>query len=171
MTPSYSRSRSTTFTRVHARYMAAKVATDLKRMQRFYGLPNDDDIERYETELVELLVSGYLSLATYGFYREGGWIAPTVEYTATELSTGAIDDDPGRIPPNADVGRASFYSYVMYTSAWAELTPDEREQFEATLPFRRTTAPRPGVNGYLVQDRTYSSGGRSLLRSSVRSSP
>lgn len=169
MTLSYTRSRSDTFTRVHARRMAAKVATDLKRMQRFHGAPSDTDIADYEIELVELLAAGYLREATYGFRRDGNWIPPTVQYTATELSAGTTDDDPGRIPPNANITGASFYSYVTYSAAWDLLTSDERERFKNTLPFRRTNAPRPGVNGYLAQDRTYSSGGRALIRSSVRS--
>jgi hypothetical protein len=41
MTVSYTFSESTTFTLTHAKHMAAKVATDLKRMQRLYGYPSD----------------------------------------------------------------------------------------------------------------------------------
>ena len=43
----YSYTQTTTFTITHARHLVAKVATDLKRMQRFYGSPNDDDIVDY----------------------------------------------------------------------------------------------------------------------------
>ena len=44
MSYSYSLSESATFTVTHARDMAAKVATDLKRMQRFYRFPSDSEI-------------------------------------------------------------------------------------------------------------------------------
>ena len=39
MSYSYTLTETTTFTVTHARHMAAKVATDLKRMQRLYGEP------------------------------------------------------------------------------------------------------------------------------------
>ena len=41
MSNSFTISEATTFTITHARHMAAKVATDLKRIQRFYGKPSD----------------------------------------------------------------------------------------------------------------------------------
>jgi len=47
-------SDSVSFTVTHARHMAAKVATDLKRMQRLYGAPSDPSIADYEGELIEL---------------------------------------------------------------------------------------------------------------------
>ncbi len=58
MTGSYTQSSTSTFTITHARHMAAKLAADLKRMQRFYGAPSDDRIAAYETEVVELLKAG-----------------------------------------------------------------------------------------------------------------
>ena len=41
---SYTVAETQTFSVTHARHMAAKVATDLRRMQRFYGYPSDADI-------------------------------------------------------------------------------------------------------------------------------
>ena len=41
MSSSFTLTETTTFTLTHARHMAAKVATDLKRLQRFYGRPGD----------------------------------------------------------------------------------------------------------------------------------
>ena len=41
MSYSFTESESTSFTVTHARHMAAKVATDLKRLQRLYGRPGD----------------------------------------------------------------------------------------------------------------------------------
>ena len=48
MSYSYTTTATNTFTVTHARHMAAKVATDLKRMQRFYGSPSDGRINEYE---------------------------------------------------------------------------------------------------------------------------
>jgi hypothetical protein len=36
------------------------------------------------------------------------------------------------------------------------------------MPFYRTGMAQPAVNGYLVDDKTYSAGGRALGRASVR---
>lgn len=170
MSYSYTQSETTTFTETHARHMAAKVATDLKRMQRFYGNPSDNDIAEYETEAIELLKKGYLGTVAYGFKRNGDWVEPMVKYSARDLAgANANDDDPGRIKPGIDIAGASFYSYLTYSSSWNSLTDEEKENFKKALPFFRNGAGEPGVNGYLESDKVYSSGGRALDRSSLRS--
>jgi len=165
---SYTLTASDTFTVTHARHLAAKVATDLKRLQRFYGAPSDAKIVEFEMEVVELLKKGYLGTVTYGYKREGKWITPTLRYTASELSSGT-SDDPGRVRPGADTSGASFYSYLTYSAKWDRLSSAERDAFKRSLPFQRSNAAEPGVNGYFVSDRTYSAGGRELGRSSVLS--
>lgn len=170
MSYSHTISETTTFSVTHARHMAAKVATDLKRMQRFYGKPSDTDIANYEKEAIELLKAGYLWTVTYGFKRNGEWIEPTLRYTARNLYGSIADDnDPGRVRPNADIDGASFYSYLKYSNSWFKLPDKDKEFFEEKLPFKRGTADEPGVNGYFNNDRIYSAGGRALDRASVRS--
>ena len=85
MSDSYTISETETFTVTHARHMAAKVATDLKRMQRLYGSPSDASIAQYEAEVIEFLKDGYLGTVSYGFRRNGKWIEPTLRYTARDL--------------------------------------------------------------------------------------
>jgi len=98
MSLSFTVSETTSFTVTHARHMAAKVAADLKRMQRLYNQPTDIDIADYETEVTELLKSGYLGTLTVGFKRDNAWIEPTLRYTARDLAgSSSNDDDPGRI--------------------------------------------------------------------------
>jgi hypothetical protein len=46
MSSSYTTTDTESFTLVHARYIASKVATDLKRFQRFYGSPSDAWIDK-----------------------------------------------------------------------------------------------------------------------------
>jgi len=170
MTDSYTLSDTTTFTITHARHIAAKVATDLKRMQRFYGKPSDSEIANYELEIIEFLAEGFLGTVAYGFHCNGKWIEPTLEYTAHDLAgLPAEDEDPGRIRPGADITGASFYSFLTYSDAWNYLSEDEKKKFRERLPFIRTGAEEPGVNGYFSNDRTYSAGGRALRRASVRS--
>lgn len=170
MSYSFSYTESSTFTVTHARHMAAKVATDLKRMQRFYGIPSDASIASYEAEVTELIKAGYLGTVTYGFKKDGNWIEPTLRYTARDLAgASANDDDPGRIRPGANISGATFYSYLTYSAAWDQLTQPQQDAFKATLPFARGGAAEPGISGYLANDRTYSSGGRALDRACVRS--
>ena len=93
---------------------------------------------------------------------------PTLTYTSSELSS-SDNDDPGKIRPNKDVSNASFYSYLIYSVQWDSLPSEEKNSFKCFLPFQRTGADEPAIDGYLESDRTYTSGGRSLSRSSVRS--
>lgn len=168
MSYSYTASESNTFTIVHAKHIAAKVATDLKRMQRFYGEPSDRKIEEFETEIIQLLKCGYLNTVTYGFKKKGSWIEPTLRYSASDLD-GAANDDPGRIRPGKNITDADFYSYLMYSPAWSNLTVEEKSIFKNSLPFYRGGADEPSINGYLDNDRIYSAGGKALSRASVRS--
>jgi hypothetical protein len=162
MSSSFTLSESTTCTLTHAKHMAAKVATDLKRLQRLYGFPSDGDITNYEAEVIELLKAGYLGTLTVGFRRDDDWIEPTLKYTARDLAGAAADDDdPGRIMPGANIDGASFYNYLTYSLAWHGLTATEQDAFKKRMPFYRSGAPEPGVDGYLAPDRTYSAGGRS----------
>ena len=170
MSYSYTTSETTTFTVTHARHMAAKVATDLKRLQRLYGAPSDTWITEYESELTALMKGGYVETVTYGYRRDGGWIEPTLRYTARDLAGGtSCDDDPGRIRPGADITGASFYSYLTYSWRWSTLTSTEKTTVQQGLPFQRGDANEPVVHGYLSDDRTYSAGGRALNRATVRS--
>jgi hypothetical protein len=169
MSYSFTTTETKTFTLTHARHLAAKVAADLKRLQRLYGNVSDERITQFEGEATELLRQGYLGTVTYGFKRDGSWIEPTLRYTANELANGDKDDDPGRVRPGVDVSGASFHSYLTYSAAWWVLTADERATIKGGLPVQRTDQTEPQVNGYFVDDKTYSSGGRSLGRASVRS--
>lgn len=169
MSASLTITEANTFTLTHAKYLASKVKTDLKRIQRLYDRPADRAIDEYEAEAIAMLKAGYLQTVTYGFQRDGKWVEPTLVYSAADVAGwAASDDDPGRIRPGADTMGASFTSYLTYTPAWSNLTPTEQDSFKQGLPFQRTGAPTPGINGYLIQDRTYSAGGQSLSRSSVR---
>lgn len=170
MSNSYTYTDSITFTLTHAKHIAAKVATDLKRLQRLYGEPSDLMITKYEAEIIELLKLGYLKCVTYGYRRDGQWIEPALRYSSRDLAGGiADDDDPGRVRPGANVAGATFYSYLNYSSAWHGLTSAQRAAVEQQLPIARPGAEEPTVNGYLTNDRTYSAGGRALNRASVRS--
>ena len=163
-------SESTSFTLTHAKYLSSKVATDLKRIQRFYPRPTDAEIANYESELTALLKGGYMKTVVYGYQRDGQWIEPTLRYTDKDILGGTgIDNDPGKIMPNANIAGASFTSFLIYSQAWWDLTEAQRHAFKSEQPFYRGNGNEPTVNGLMIEDKTYSSGGRALNRASVRS--
>lgn len=165
---SYTYSQSQTFTETHAKHLAAKVSSDLKRMQRFYGSPIDSWISDFEEEVVQLLKKGFLGEVIYGFQRENKWIEPTLRYTAKELANSSIDEDPGKVRPGADISNASFYSFLTYSDAYVRASQDEKERTKANLPFERGISDKPGANGYFTNDRTYYSGAKGLDRASLK---
>lgn len=170
MTNSYTFTKSDTFTETHAKHIAMKVATDLKRVQRFYGKPIDSFIIEHSMEIIMLLKAGFLKRIIYGFQRHGEWIEPTLRYTASNLNNiYENDDDPGKITLGKDISGARFTSFLEHSSSWFELSPDKKNEFEKKLPFQRGFGTEPQVNGYLVRDLTYSAGGKAIYRESVRS--
>ncbi|MGF6531036.1 hypothetical protein P3T20_001817 [Paraburkholderia sp. GAS206C] len=170
MSYSFTTTETRTFTLTHARHLAAKVSADLKRLQRLYGHITDERIAEFEGEVTELLRQGYLGTVTYGFQRDDKWIEPTLRYTASDLADSGTDDDPGRVLPGKDVSGAQFHSYLTYSAAWDALTAEQRTAVKQQLPLQRVSGSNAAVsNGYFFDDKTYSSGGRSLGRASVRS--
>lgn len=167
---SYTATGTDTFTITHARYIASKVATDLKRFQRFYeGVPSDGTIDSYEAELVGLLKHDAIDYVVYGFQRNSLWTPASVRYRALPGGSLLADDDPGKIRPGIDVGGARFTSFLSYSSAWFAIPEAERERIAQGLPFQRTTMTTPGLErGAWIDDLSYAAGGRGLGRSSVR---
>jgi hypothetical protein len=159
---------NTTFTITNAKYLASKIATDLKRIQRFYGHPTDKQISDYETEITELLKEGYLDNITYGFRRNGIWIKPSIKYDSIELSNGNTDDDPGKIVVGADISNATFGSFLCKNKKWDNLSQVERDNFLKKLPLQRTDGSTPQSDGHFSNDLTYGSGGKSINRSSLK---
>ena len=166
---SYTTTETSSFTVTHARYIASKVATDLKRFQRFYNSPSDDLIDRYEGELAGLLKHDAVDYVVYGFQRNSLWTPASVRYRAIPGGTLMADDDPGKIRPGVDVSGAGFTSFLSYSAAWWSMTDAERQNIRKDLPIQRSTASAPNLEtGAWADDLSYSAAGRGLGRSSVR---
>lgn len=163
----YTFTATSTFTRTSARHIASKVVTDLRRMNFYYGLPTETEIEHYYSELVELLALGYVESVEYGFKRNGRRIVSVFYEVRADGSL--ADDRAGGVHARADITGASWFSFLTYNSKWSQLSEGERARIEATLPIRRTTgqAPQDG-NGYWVTDRTYSADGVGVQRRAFR---
>jgi hypothetical protein len=106
MTSSYTTSATQTFSLSNARYVASKVATDLRQLQRSYGRPSDNDIQAYAEEIAILAYHGYVDKVIYGFKRGISWIL-TLEYIAVNGTLNA-DDRAGGVYRYADIGGADF---------------------------------------------------------------
>lgn len=162
------RSATESFTLTQAKYLASKVTADLKRFQQRYGLPSDDDINDYGTELALLLRDGYVSAYEFGYKRDEQRIV-SCYYSVNSAGQLTADDRPGGIYTDADITGARWFNYLWRSSAWSSLSEQEKERITAGLPFRRVScdAPKDG-NGYWQEDRTYSSTGVSLVRKTFR---
>lgn len=169
MTLSYTTSRTETFTVAHAREIASRVATDLKRLQRFYGSPPDEWVDAYDAELVHLLKNDVVGSVVYGFKRNGKWTAATLRYTALAGGVLSASDDPGKILPGSDIGGAVFSSFLTYNARWSNLSDREQATIAQGCPFQRSEGAAPPLEaGYWVDDHKYTAGGRGLGRSTVR---
>ena len=164
----YTTTRSETFTVTHARHIAIKIATDLKRLQRFYGRPSDSSIENYEREAISLLQHDFLDSVTYGFRNpSNGQCIVALKYVAQQ-GRGLLDDAPGRIPVGVDIDGCRFYSFLSYSGKWTELTESQQRDFyrQSGVAFWRVAGEEP--NAYWGSaDKAYSAGGRGVSRYTV----
>lgn len=158
------------FTRTEARYLASKVAADLRQMQCFHGRPSDTEIEEYIEELTELIVGGYLASVEYGFQKNNGW-AVALRYVVLSDGTLSQDERAGRVSPFANTSGASWYSYLRRTDKWWRLSNSERQQVENAIPVKRSGAPEPSTGaGYWVPQKVYSTNGVGLTRYTFQTS-
>ena len=162
------RTLTATFTITHARYVTSKIKTDLKLLQKAYGDPTDLRINDFGEEAALLLRDGYLGEVTYGYRRNGNWIL-ALRYVGQSDGTLEADDRAGKVPRGVDVSGAGFYSYLIYSQAWYKLSQDKQQTLEQTLPIKRTPGEPLGTNGgYWTTDRTYSSNGIGVARSTFQ---
>ena len=125
----------TTFTVTHARHMAAKVATDLKRMQRLYGSPSDAEIADYEAEAdraAEGRLSRHRDLRLSPQRRLDR--ADAALHGAGSRGAAANDDDPGRIRPGANIAGATLLHLSdLQRARGTTLTAAEQSAFKTHL--------------------------------------
>ena len=162
------RTHTATFTINQARYITSKIKADLKLLQKAYGDLSDSRIHDFGEEAALLLRDGYLGTVTYGYRRNGDWIL-ALHYVARRDGTLEADDRAGRVPRQVDVSGAGFYSYLTCSPAWDNLTRAQQQAVGAELPISRSSASPPGASGgYWSTDRTYSSKGTGVTRSTFQ---
>lgn len=157
-----------TFTRTHAKHLAAKVIADLYQCSMLYDRPDEDAIEDYETELIERLANEYVFTYEFGFKSDGKRLL-SWHYTVGPDGGLHGDSDAGGIYAKGKVATATYFNFLTPSSTWNNLSAARQSMFESTLPFQRTlgSAPVDGY-GYWQVDHGYSAGGVRVERRTFR---
>jgi hypothetical protein len=165
---SYSFTTTSTFTRTHAKHLAAKVIADLYQCYVLYDRPSVGDIGDYETELIEMLASEYVASYEFGFKKDGKRVL-TWRYTVGSDGGLHSDSDAGGIYAKATVAGASYYNFMSYSDKWSGLSESQRSSFKSSLPVQRTNGSLPDDgDGYWQTDHGYNAGGVRVERKTFR---
>ncbi|HEY7830658.1 MAG TPA: hypothetical protein VIC06_08860 [Solirubrobacteraceae bacterium] len=162
MSGSYSESES--FTIAHARHVCSRVAADMRQMNRYYGYPDESEIDNYLEELAQHLMESYLYSFEIGFKRNGRRLF-TLYYEV--LADGSLSDSrAGGVPADVDVEGASPFNFLKRSEAFGRLPQLQREAFKARMPVRRVFgyAPIDGEGRWIAEDRSYAAAGTGLRR-------
>jgi hypothetical protein len=166
MTSTYT--TTSTFTRTHAKHLAAKVIADLYQCSVFYDRPPADGIGDYETELVEMLANEYVYSYEFGF-KVGEKRLLTWHYTVGADGGLHGDSNAGNIYAKAAVAHASYFNFMTYSSKWSKLTDAQQTTFQDGLPFQRGDGSSPtDGDGYWQVDHGYTAGGVRVDRKTFR---
>jgi hypothetical protein len=162
------RTVSETWTLTYAKHLASKATSDMWRCYQNYGSPRPETINDYGTELALLLRDGYVAAYEFGFAKDNQRVI-SWRYTVDSSGNITMDDRPGRIVSGVDTTGALFFNQLTYSDSWSKLTQEERDRVKAVVPVQRVTKDGPeDGSGYWQQDRTYSSNGVAMPRSTFR---
>ena len=152
-----------THTVVYARHVASKVAADLKRLQRLFGKnqPTDDSIDKFEREATILLYHGCLGEISYGFIKEDGSWLYALKYQ--NVNNQLREDDGPKEIGSQDIDETNFRSFLIYSDHWQDLSEEQRNQIEQSLPIQRLPAIAPHGNDWFA-DRQHVSGNIGVQR-------
>lgn len=164
MSFSYTKTATSTFTIIHARYLSSKVAADMHLCASYYGQPSEQRIREYAEELAQYLNEGYVSEYEFGYKKDGKRVV-SWRYRVDANGNLTTDDRPGKVVPYVDVTGAIFFNILTQNSKFSSLSPDEQARFERGLPLQRSNGQSPSDgSGYWTTDRNYYSGGQGLGR-------
>ncbi len=163
----FSFTTSSTFTRTGARYIASKVAADLRGMRDYYKQPDESRIRDYNEELTELLAGGYLATVEYGFVKNDQRIVTL--YYEVRPDGSLSDERSGNVYARVDISNAKWFSFLTYSDKWESLSPADKQQIKARIHIKRAPGERPqDGNGYWVMDKSYSSQDMDMQRKTFR---
>jgi hypothetical protein len=164
----FSFTKTATFTIVHARYLASKVAADMHLCAQYYGNPSEPQIRNFSEELAQYLSAGYIKEYEFG-YEKGRKRIVSWRYRIDSNGVLTADDRAGKVVPYANISGARFFNFLTQNSEFFDLSSDDQTRFEAELPVQRTGSEPPSDgDGVWVSDRNYFSGGCGLNRQTFR---
>ncbi len=104
--------RTATFTITDARYVGAKIGTDLRLLNILYGRPSLESLADFAEEAALLLRDGYLGTVDYGFRtrprtRGSCGSATPRPRAATSSTTAPASSPPGRPSPGTPFAATS----------------------------------------------------------------
>lgn len=160
-----------TFTIVHARYLASKVAADMHLCAQYYGKPSEQQIREYAEELAQYLNAGYVEEYEFGYKKNGNRVV-SWRYKVNSSGLLTTDDRAGKVVPYVDITGAIFFNFLTPNSKFFRLSESEQARFEAGLPFQRPGGQSPSDgSGYWTSDRNYFSAGCGLNRQTFQPVP
>lgn len=161
-------STTATFTRTDAKKLAAKVTTDLYQCSIHYDHPSADELDDYQTELIEMLANEYVETYEFGFKKNDKRV---LSWRYTVGSDGGLhsDSNAGNVYAKATVAGATYFNFMSYSQKWSDLTDTQRASFKAGLPIQRVAGSLPGDgDGYWQVDHGYNAGGIRVERKTFR---
>lgn len=167
MTSTYTTTES--FTLVHARKLAAKVAADMDQCRRLYGEPSTTEIEAYREELVVMLHGGYVSKYEFGYETRDERRVLTWLYTVTRDGDLEGGQRSGGLYSQADTSQATMFNFLTTNADWHGLGISGQNDVKRQHSIRRVTGEPPtDGSGRWVGDKTYSAGGVAIERQEFR---
>jgi hypothetical protein len=107
----YSFTNTATFTIVHARHLASKVAADMHLCAQYYGKPSEEKNREFAEELAQYLNEGYVKEYEFGFQKDNKRIV-TWRYKVDENGVLTADDRAGKVVPYVDIAGALFFNFL-----------------------------------------------------------
>ena len=149
---------------LQARHVAAKMATDMKRMQRIMGIgvPSDAVIDQTQRALVYLLDKRYFSQYICGFKRDGKWVFALKYEEPAVLLQREKGADPGGIMFSPDELGDKLYYSVSFTPSNAYYLA----KASTHLP-QATDSDNELEKGGWVNDRIYRAGDIAVRRALI----
>jgi hypothetical protein len=140
MNSSYTTTASHTLT--NAKTFAAEVASEMRKCRRSYGKPSEEDIVKFEEELIILLVGNYISTYEFGFKMTDDTRIVSWLYEVT--SAGDIEDGPSNSSyTNVNVSKGKWFNFLSTNSNWSKLSQNERDAVNAKHEIERAIGEPP----------------------------
>jgi hypothetical protein len=169
MTSSFT--NTATFTIIHARYLASKVAADMHLCAQYYGNPSEQRIREFAEELAQYINAGYIKEYEFGYKKNGNRVV-SWQYKVDSNGLLTTDDRAGKVVPYVDITGATFFNFLTQNSRFFQLPAAEQARFESALPLQRTGGQPPSDGaGYWTSDRNYFSAGCGLNRQTFQPVP